>query len=238
MSKLPGGALVALEGIDGSGKTTQTELLERWGRAAGLEVVRSKEPTAGPWGMKVRNSKFSGRLSEAEELECFIRDRQEHVANLLLPAMARGALVLVDRYYYSTVAYQGARGLDPATLLERNRAFAPVPNLVVLLDLDPQVGLRRIHERGLGQDAFESLDALTRSRAIFLGLTDPHVVTFDATRPPHLVHAAIVDELLRREPLAGWTLRLLGAERAQAFLALGADEKAVTLRAAAEGTPR
>lgn len=207
MSSLAGGLLVALEGIDGSGKTTQVDLLERWAGSLGFEVVRTKEPTAGPWGMKVRNSKFSGRLSEAEELDCFINDRKEHVAGLIAPALARGAIVIVDRYYYSTVAYQGARGMDPAELLARNRAFAPVPNLVALLDLEPAVGLERIHTRGLGQDAFESLEALTKCRAIFLGLTDSHVVRFDATGAPEQVHAAIVAELLAREPLKSWTQR-------------------------------
>jgi thymidylate kinase len=66
------------------------------------------------------------------------------------------------------------------------------------------VGLERIHTRGLGQDAFESLEALTKSRSIFLGLTDAHVVKFDATQAPEQVHAAIVAELLAREPLKRW----------------------------------
>jgi dTMP kinase len=152
--------------------------------------------------MKVREFKFSGRLGEEEELECFINDRKEHVASLIAPALGRGAMVIVDRYYYSTVAYQGARGMDPAELLSRNRAFAPVPNLVVLLDIEPKAGLERIHTRGLGQDSFESLEALTRSRAIFASLNEPHVVKFDATLSPEQVHEAIVAELLRRVPLA------------------------------------
>jgi dTMP kinase len=193
--------LVAVEGIDGAGKTTQVELLEAWGRARGLEVVRSKEPTTGPWGMKVRESKFKGRLSPDEELECFIKDRQEHVAQLLRPALARGALVIVDRYYYSTVAYQGARGVPPEALLARNRAFAPVPDLLVLLDVDPQLGLSRIHQRGLGQDLFESVEELTKARAIFNGLTGSHVLRLDASQSTDALHAAIT-HALEQGPLA------------------------------------
>ncbi len=201
MRSLPKGVLVAIEGIDGAGKTTQADLLEAWAKARELDVVRSKEPTTGPWGMKVRNSKFTARLSPADELECFINDRQEHVAQLIAPALARGAFVVIDRYYYSTVAYQGARGVEPEALLARNRAFAPVPDLLVLLDLDPEVGLQRIHQRGLGQDLFESVPELTRARAIFRSLaTQPHVLLLDATQSPAELHHAIVDALRARVP--------------------------------------
>jgi dTMP kinase len=201
---LLGGLLVAIEGIDGAGKTTQAALLERFLKRRGLEVVRTKEPTTGPWGMKVRNSKFTARLSEAEELECFLADRREHVAQLINPALGRGAAVIVDRYYYSTVAYQGARGLDPQGLLALNRAFAPKPHLVALLDLEPTVGLARIHTRGLGQDLFEGLDALTKCRAIFNSLGEPHVATLDASLPEGEVFGELVFELSRREPFAAW----------------------------------
>jgi dTMP kinase len=197
MRRLPTGVLVAVEGIDGAGKTTQVDLLEAWARALDLDVVRSKEPTTGPWGMKVRNSKFTQRLSPEEELECFINDRKEHVETLLAPALARGALVLVDRYYYSTVAYQGARGVDPQALLARNRSFAPVPTVLVLLDLDPELGLKRIHQRGLGQDLFESVPELTRARAIFQQVAaQPHVLLLDGSQTPEQLHAAITARLL------------------------------------------
>lgn len=189
--------LVAVEGIDGAGKTTQVDLLEAWAKARDLDVVRSKEPTTGAWGMKVRNSKFTQRLSAEEELECFINDRREHVETLIAPALARGALVLVDRYYYSTVAYQGARGVDPQALISRNRSFAPVPTVLVLLDLDPEKGLERIHQRGLGQDLFESVPELTRARAIFRQIsTQPHVLMLDASQTPEQLHAAITAKLL------------------------------------------
>jgi dTMP kinase len=195
--------LIAFEGIDGSGKTTQAALLARWASALGLEVVQTKEPTAGPWGMKVRNSKVQGRLGPEEELDCFINDRKEHVAGLIHPALRRGAMVIVDRYYYSTVAYQGARGMEPGRLLSLNREFAPVPQLVVLLDLEPAVSLERIGSRGLGQDSFESLEALGKSRAIFLGLGEPHVVRFDASLAVERLHQLIVAEVSARPPLAG-----------------------------------
>jgi dTMP kinase len=191
---LPRGVLVAFEGIDGSGKTTQAGALFEWAQKQGLDVIRTKEPTAGVWGMKVRHSKVTGRLSPDEELRCFLEDRKEHIATLVGPALARGALVIIDRYYYSTVAYQGARGHDPKALLQANRAFAPKPDLVFLMDLDPKVGLARIDLRGGGQDAFETLPELSRARAIFLSLDEPHVIRLDAMQPPEMIQR----EVLRR----------------------------------------
>ncbi len=194
---LPKGVLIAFEGIDGSGKSTQATLLSDWATHHGLDVVRTREPTNGPWGQKVRESKVTGRLSPEEELRCFLEDRKEHVATLIAPALARGAIVIIDRYYYSTVAYQGARGHDPLDLLERNRAFAPKPDLVFLMDFDPRLGVDRINARGAGQDTFESLPALTRAREIFLSLEGDHLIRLDARKAPDELHASVLFHLLR-----------------------------------------
>jgi dTMP kinase len=194
--RLNHGVLIAFEGIDGSGKTTQTQKLEALGHWLNLEVVRTKEPTNGQWGSIIRNSKFSARLSPDEELDCFLKDRAEHVTNLIRPALDRGALVIVDRYYYSTVAYQGARGIPAAQLLAKNRAFAPIPDRVFLMDIEPKVGLGRVHTRGEGVDLFESVDQLTKAREIFLSLKDAHIVRFDAQKSEQLLQAEIAAELL------------------------------------------
>lgn len=187
---------IAFEGIDGSGKSTQAKKFVEWARAQGREVVSSREPTDGPWGKKIREARFTARLSPQDELEAFINDRKEHVESLIKPALARGAIVVVDRYYYSTVAYQGARGLDPQALLARNRAFAPVPDCVVLVDLDPKLALERIQSRGEGTDLFENLAALTKVRQIFLSLVDSHVAVIDGARDPEVVFADVKARLL------------------------------------------
>lgn len=194
--------LLAFEGIDGSGKSTQARLFVDWAKNLGLDVVSSREPTDGPWGKKIRQARFTARLSAEDELNAFIADRQEHVAQLIQPALARGALVVVDRYYYSTVAYQGARGLDPQELLRRNRAFAPVPDLVVLVDMEPQAALERVASRGEGTDLFETLAALTKVREIFLSLVDSHVALIDGARPPEVVFKEVSSRVLSG-PLAG-----------------------------------
>jgi dTMP kinase len=176
------GLLLAMEGIDGAGKTTQIRALEALLRQASVPFVATKEPTTGPWGRKIRESARTGRMSPADELEAFLRDRQEHVTDLLLPSLQAGKVVLIDRYYFSTVAYQGARGLDPQDLLARN-AFAPEPDLLIVLDVDPEVGLRRVRERGDVADQFEQEAELRRARAIFRGLDLPYLHLLDGTRP-------------------------------------------------------
>lgn len=189
------GVLLAFEGIDGSGKSTQARRLAAWLQAQGREVVLSREPTDGPWGKKIREARFTARLSPEAELEAFLEDRKEHVATLLEPALARGAVVIVDRYYYSTAAYQGARGLDPKALIATNRAFAPKPDRVLLYDVTPEVSLSRIHARGEGVDLFETREALTKVRALFLSLVEPHVRVIDGSGEPDAVFAQTLAQL-------------------------------------------
>src|SRR5579862_9479426 len=104
--------LIAVEGIDGAGKTTQVKMLRDALERAGLAVVASKEPTSGQWGRIIKESATSGRRTPEEELDLFIKDRAEHVENLIAPAMKDGKIVLLDRYFYSTIAYQGSRGAN------------------------------------------------------------------------------------------------------------------------------
>ena len=181
--------LIAFEGVDGSGKSTQARRLAEHLRTGGREVILTREPTDGPWGKKIRSARFTERMSPEDELAAFIEDRKEHVATLINPALARGAVVIIDRYYYSTAAYQGARGLDPHELIRVNRAFAPKPDLVLLYDVTPDVSLSRIQARGEGVDLFETRDALTRVRELFLSLVEGHVKVIDGSADADAVFA-------------------------------------------------
>lgn len=164
------GLFIVIEGIDGTGKSTQASSLGEWFRAQGREVVVSREPTAGPWGKKVRESAASGRLSPEEELEYFLNDRRQHVEELIAPSLAAGKVVILDRYYFSTMAYQGARGFDPSEIRRQNEAFAPVPDRLLILDLDVDSALERIGARGDTANEFEKRDNLERCQEIFLSL--------------------------------------------------------------------
>lgn len=166
------GLFIVIEGIDGTGKSTQAQRLGDWFASQGREVVLSREPTAGPWGKKVRESAATGRLAPEEELQYFLNDRRQHVEELITPSLAAGKVVILDRYYFSTMAYQGARGFDPAEIRRSNEAFAPVPDLLLIMDLDVDQALIRIGVRGDTANEFEKRGNLERCREIFLSLAD------------------------------------------------------------------
>jgi len=173
LARIPKGLLVAVEGIDGAGKTTFCALAAQYFGERGVGCVVSKEPTSGQWGMELRRSAKEGRLSLEDEVELFIKDRREHVGRFIQPALDEGLVVLLDRYYFSSAAYQGARGADPDEIMRRNEEFAPAPDLLLLFDLSPDTGMGRIAKRGDSPNEFETDDGLTRSREIFLALDHP-----------------------------------------------------------------
>ena len=114
-------------------------------RAAGCDVVTTREPTDGEFGRRIRTAARSGEpVSREQELDWFVADRRAHAAAVLRPQLAAGKVVLSDRYYLSSVAYQGARGCDPTRILEESEAEFPIPDLVVLLEIDPSAGLARV----------------------------------------------------------------------------------------------
>lgn len=184
------GLLLAMEGIDGAGKTTQVGMLARRLAAAQIPYITTKEPTDGKWGARIRESARTGRMTLHEELTSFLNDRREHVENVLSPALERGDIVLVDRYYISTVAYQGARGMEPRKLIELN-SFAPPPDILIILDIEPKLGLQRVRARGDVADLFEREEELEKARKIFVELKLPNLHVIDGTLPQDQVHEYI-----------------------------------------------
>lgn len=183
---------IVLEGIDGTGKSTQTRMLAEYLRQQGHEVIVSREPTDGPWGTQLRQSATTGRLSIEEELELFLKDRRQHVDELIRPALDAGKVVILDRYYFSTMAYQGARGVDPEEIRRRNEAFAPVPDVLIILDLDLDTALERIGARGDTANEFEQRDSLQKCRDIFRSLEgEPFVHIISSIGGPDEVQARI-----------------------------------------------
>jgi dTMP kinase len=186
------GLLIVFEGIDGAGKTTQVRLLDERLQREGYDVVCLKEPTAGPWGQKLRQLAQHGRqqVSPVTELEWFLQDRREDVEHNIQPALARGQIVLLDRYYFSTIAYQGALQFDPEELRARNEAFAPAPDLLFLLEVTPELGLQRVQRRGM-LSHFERLDYLKQVAAIFAALQFPYLRRIDTSAEPATVQERI-----------------------------------------------
>jgi dTMP kinase len=197
-----GTVFLVFEGADGAGKSSQLSRLAERLEGLGYTVSRLLEPTHGPLGSEIRRRAAHGPpLAAREELDLFLRDRRENVEGNVLPALARGEVVLQDRYFYSTAAYQGARpalGLTPAEIVTLHD-WAPRPDLVILLDLEVEEGLRRVRARG-PSDAFEELSMQERVRSNFLELarTDATFHKVDASAAPELVAQAI---WVRVEPL-------------------------------------
>jgi dTMP kinase len=183
---IPGGLLIAVEGIDGAGKTTVAATLAQWCGERGLLCALSKEPTSLDSGQRLRESAASGRLTLDQELDLFHKDREEHAERSIKPALESDAIVILDRYYWSTAAYQGARGANVAEVIEFNEANFPLPDLVLLLDLPVESGQKRIRVRGDQPNAFEDAGALEKCRKIFLQLsttsTAPNIKV-DASKP-------------------------------------------------------
>ncbi len=191
------GILIAVEGIDGAGKTTQVQLLTAALREAGEPVTTSREPTDGVWGRRIKDSAKNGRLSLEDELLAFIKDRQEHVARVIGPALAAEGIVILDRYFYSTIAYQGARGADPTVLKHQMEEFAPVPDLVFILDIEARSAIERIALlRGDIPNKFEDVDSLEKARAIFNSLTAPNIRQLNGRLAPEAIHHQCLEALI------------------------------------------
>jgi len=177
---IPGGFLVAIEGIDGCGKSTQIKLLSRFCVENRLAHVVSKEPTNGKYGMLIRESAERGRMSVQEELDLLRKDRQEHVEKIIGPALSAEKIVILDRYYFSTAAYQGAHGADADLILTDNEQFAPQPDLLIILDVSPKTGIKRITSRGDQPNKFEDATTLEQAREIFKRIQRPYKREIDA----------------------------------------------------------
>jgi len=194
MTEQERGIFIVFEGVDGAGKSTQIDMLQQALSEVGYQVVTSREPTDKEWGRKIRRSATTGRMPLADELDAFIRDRKQHIAELIGPELQRGKIVLVDRYFYSTIAYQGERGGDVAEIEKTMREFAPIPDFVLLLDADPDVTLPRITDNRGGTDEFEHVASLRRIRELFLMLSESceEVYRVDAHQEINALHLELL----------------------------------------------
>lgn len=181
------GILIVFEGIDGCGKSTQLHRLAASLRERGHDPVMTREPTDGVWGRKIRAMAQSGDgVAPETELAWFFEDRREHMREVVTPALAAGGIVLSDRSYLSTVAYQGARGFDAEKILADSEAEFERPDLVLLFELSPEAGLARVESRGgASEPVFENLPFLRRVASIFAELEVGGLVRIDADRAEH-----------------------------------------------------
>jgi dTMP kinase len=178
-------------------------------RAAGRDVVVTREPGATDVGSRIRGLLLdrdpaeAGAIAPRAEALLYAADRAHHVATVVRPALARGAVVVSDRYVDSSLAYQGAGRVLPVDEVSWLSAWATgglKPDLVVLLDVDPTIGLSRVNDRGLGVDRLEgeALPFHERVRYAFLDLASSEpgrYLVLDASRPPEAVAELVADRV-------------------------------------------
>jgi dTMP kinase len=206
-----GGLFITLEGGDGSGKSTQSALLVDWLRGAGREVELSREPGGTELGLELREIILHrrGYIAPRAEALLYAADRAHNIATKVRPALERGAVVLQDRYFDSSVAYQGAGRVLDAEEVRNISLWATedlVPNLTILLDLDPELGEGRLAGAREKYDRLESeeIDFHSRVRAAYLALAQREPERFlvlDAAASVDSIASAIqhrVAELLER----------------------------------------
>ncbi|MBO0780892.1 MAG: dTMP kinase [Ktedonobacteraceae bacterium] len=198
------GQFISFEGLDGAGKTTQLALLQRWLEQQRISYVLTREPGGTPLGSELRHLLF-GRsdlaISPLAEAFLFQADRAQHFADVIVPAIEAGKLVISDRCYDSSIAYQGAAQGVGIELVEQLSLIATAgrsPDLTILLDLAPSQVHVRTHDETRGEHSrfdAESLSFHQRLREAFLALAQNHperIKVIDATQTPEQIHHQII----------------------------------------------
>jgi len=194
------GLFIVLEGIDGSGKDTHIKFLAKELRELGYVVVETAEPSKDRVGtfLKRYAKRKEERLPAESEALLYASDRFDHVKNVIRPALRRDQIVISARYYYSSMAYQGAVGVDLDWIKEMNR-FALKPDLAVLLDILPEYSLHRLKRR---RSIYEDSDYLRKVRDIYIRLVNEgELVNVDADRPKRVVQGellSMIQDLVER----------------------------------------
>jgi dTMP kinase len=180
------GFLIVFEGIDGTGKSTQCELLAKSLTERDILNIALAEPTRGTWGKKIRKLLSEGRqgVSPQEELSWFVNDRKEDIELNIMPALQDNKVVLMDRYYF-----------DPEQIRLENETFAPIPDRVLIFLTSPETCLERIESSRDQKSAFEKLDYLRNVQEIFKSFTGPNIRFIDSVGSVPEVHEKVLSAI-------------------------------------------
>jgi dTMP kinase len=179
---------IVVEGIDGAGKSFVAGAICNYLQRQARRPVLTSEPTNGEFGRRIRKLARVERPSASEEYHLFLQDRAEHVEKFIKPQLAAGHDVICDRYFLSSVAYQGARGLDPEELLNDSIRRFPIPHLALYIDIPPEVSRLRTAARG-HTDRFDDASDFAVVRKIYCAMRFPWLRRIDGTLPKEAVLA-------------------------------------------------
>jgi len=200
---------IVVDGMDGSGKSELVKLLHNYlfSKSKKYRILTTREPTNGTYGKKIRKILIEEKdpsINAEELLEMFTKDREEHLKNVILPFLEKSNehelnIVLCDRYYHSTIAFQSTQGLEFNRLIDKNKGFRK-PDITFILDVKPETALGRIRYRK--KEKFEEIEFMIKLRQNFLKLpeqTDDNIKIIDASKNLNEVFELIkkeIDEML------------------------------------------
>lgn len=203
------GVFIVLDGLDGSGKSEMVKLLHNYlfSKSKKYRILTTREPTNGTYGNEIREMlarEQDPNINGQKMLELFIKDREDHLKNTIIPFLNKSNghevnIAICDRYYYSTIAFQAAQGLDINMLVELNKKFLS-PDAAFILDIEPETALERI--KGREKEKFEKLEFMKKLRKNFLKLPkllNDNLNIIDASKSLDLVFKDVkkeVDKLL------------------------------------------
>ncbi len=193
------GKLIVFEGIDGSGKTTVSKLFFEFLKSRKIATSWFREPSDSIWGKKIRElADNEESIPIEDEFQYFLKDRKWDVENNIIPALKKGDVVILDRYYFSSACYQGARGLDLNMIIERNIEFSPEPDLLFIVDVDVEIAMERIRlSRNSKAKLFEKEAFLMKVRNNYLQLNRDFIRIIDGGRKISEVLDSVIDEFTR-----------------------------------------
>lgn len=191
---------IVFEGIDGSGKSTLCKSLTEKLSARGISSIGFTEPTNLETGKYLRKFlRGEIELGREEQIEAFLNDRNESLRQNILPSLESGKNVLLDRYMYSTAAYQSGEDLSPETILEKNleRNFK-TPDVLFYLDLKPEIALERLDRRKENKERFETLSQLQKIHSAYERILPQETIRIDGEKGPDQIVSECLEILLKR----------------------------------------
>ena len=201
------GKLIVIEGIDGSGKSTCAKNLAEKLNSINIKTIYTFEPTHTHYGAKLRDGMLSEDLDAEEELLLFVKDRKEHIEYMIKPALEEGYFIILDRYFYSSIAYQGAKGIDINRIMNLHKDFIVKPDIVFIFHLPIDIALNRIiSKRGIA-DRFENETYLKKVDKIFHSFNESFIHHIDTDKDIKIINDELFNILEKSKMLVPYSLQ-------------------------------